>query len=381
MNRLRSLSIILQDAEIDISDQELNHEDEEKLKNILFGCKDCLGKLERTIEKYSELDSRRNNIKDKVKRAWKQLSLEPEDIRELRSNINANITLLNAFTSRLTKNKIAKLVRCQEDKEKQTILDWLAPANYAAQQHDFFSKGESGTGQWLLESADFQQWVKTKNLTLFCTGIPGAGKTILTSIIIEYLSTRSPDDGSNVVAYIYCNYKQQHEQLLENLLASLLRQLAEGKPDLPHDIKLLHNRYKEKRSRPSVDEISAVLQSVATQYSRVFIVIDALDECHGNGNCKEKLLSEISILQAKCGINFFATSRSIPDTTQRFDQGLKIEIRAEKQDVEKYVNSHIRELPSVVRKNPQIQKEIISGIVNSIDGMYVACFDNLPRHC
>jgi Cdc6-like AAA superfamily ATPase len=307
--------------------------------------------------------------------------LEPEDIRELRSDINVNITLLNAFTGRLTRENTVKLVRYQEDKEQQAILDWLTTANYAAQQHDFLKKRQPGTGQWLLESANFQQWIETKELTLFCTGIPGAGKTILTSIVIEELSTRFLDDDSIVVAYIYCNYKQQHEQVLENLLASLLRQLAEGKPDLPHDIKSLHDRCKNKKIRPSIDEISAVLRSVAAQYLRVFVVIDALDECQGNSNCREKLLSEISVLQTKYGVNFFATSRSIPDTTQRFDRDLRIEISAEKQDVERYVNSHIHELPLVVRNDPEIQQEIVFGIANSIDGMYVASFDNLPEHC
>jgi Cdc6-like AAA superfamily ATPase len=101
--------------------------------------------------------------------------------------------------------------------------------------------------------------VETSKQTLFCPGIPGAGKTILTSVVVEELSTRFYNDSRIVVAYIYCNFKRQIEQTLENLLASLLKQLAQSRPSLPESIKSLHDRCRAKKARPSVDDISSVL--------------------------------------------------------------------------------------------------------------------------
>ena len=372
INRLRSLSIVLTDAEVTVSEQELNPQEKANFQNVLDGCQHTLRKLEHIIDKYIVLGSQQTSIGGKLKRAWKRLSIEPEDIRELRSDINANVTLLTALTGRLTRDNTVKLVRYQEDKEQQAILDWLTPTDYAPQQNDFLKQRQAGSGKWLLDSAEFKSWLETKNQTLFCPGIPGAGKTILTSIVVEELFTRFQDESSNVVAYIYCNFKRQDEQTLEDILASVLKQLAQARSSLPQSVKSLYDRCRSKKTRPSIDDISTVLQSVAAEYSRVFILIDALDECRVNDSCRAKLLSQLSQLQTKCGANLFATSRYIPDITERFERDLQLEIRANEEDVQRYVKGHIDELPRFVQRDPDLQQEIISEIVKAIDGMYVA---------
>ena len=295
--------------------------------------------------------------------------MEPEDVRNLRSRINDNITLLNAFTSRQTRDDTTKLVRYQENHEQKEILDWLTPVDYFPQQHDFLKQRQAGTGQWLLDSAEFKSWTKTSKQTLFCPGIPGAGKTILTSIVVEELSARFQDDNNVIVAYIYCNFKRQFEQSLEDLLTSLLKQLAQGRPSLPESVRSLHDRHKAKKTRPSVDDISTALQSVAAEYLRVFVVIDALDECREQGGCRIQMLSRLFDLQNKCGINLFATSRFIPEIIEEFKQVLLLEIRATEQDVKKYIDGHITHLPSFIRNRPDLQQEIKTEIVKAVDGM------------
>jgi hypothetical protein len=63
--------------------------------------------------------------------------MEPEDICGLRSGVDINITLLAALTGRLTRDNTVKLVRYQENKEQQAILDWLTPTGYAPEPNDF----------------------------------------------------------------------------------------------------------------------------------------------------------------------------------------------------------------------------------------------------
>ncbi|KAL1906533.1 hypothetical protein Sste5344_007701 [Sporothrix stenoceras] len=138
--------------------------------------------------------------------------------------------------------------------ERQTILNWLTPIDYATQQNDFLNRRQTGTGTWLLDSAEFTGWVESRVQTLFCSGIPGAGKTILTSIVVDNLYTRFQNDPKVGIAYLYCNYRRQNEQKADDLLTSLLKQLA-------------------------------TLQAVASLYSNVFIVVDALDECQLSGGC------------------------------------------------------------------------------------------------
>jgi Cdc6-like AAA superfamily ATPase len=253
--------------------------------------------------------------------------------------------------------------------ERQAILDWLTTVDYVPQQHDFISRRQAGTGQWLLDSAEFKTWLETNKQTLFCPGIPGAGKTILTSVVVEELTARFQNDKSIGIAYLYCNFRRQDEQKAQDLLASLLKQLSRGRSSLSDSVKSLHDSHNGKRTRPLFDEISKALQSVADLYSRVFIIIDALDECQASDGCRSRFLSEIFSLQAKCGAHLFATSRFIPEITEKFAGKLSLEIRASSDDVRKYLDIRISQGESRILRRPDLQAEITTEIVKAVDGM------------
>lgn len=251
------------------------------------------------------------------------------------------------------------------------VLNWLTNIDYGPQHSDYFQRRQPGTGQWLLCSTEYLTWLKTYKQTLFCPGIPGSGKTILTSIVVEELTTRFHDDKSIGIAYLYCNFRRQDDQEAEAMLASLLKQLSECQLSLPSSVKDLYDRHKTKRTRPSLDEISCSLQSVATMYSRVFIIVDALDECQETNNHRARFLLEIFKLQEKCGANILATSRFIPSITDYFCRSPALEIRASDEDVQTYIVDYISKSKSKVMK--ECSEEIKVGIKDIVEGMYVPC--------
>jgi cell division protein FtsB len=259
----------------------------------------------------------------------------------------------------------------QQRDERQSILTWLTPTDYTAQQHDFVSRRQAGTGQWLLDSAEFQAWLETDKQTLFCPGIPGAGKTILTSIVVQELTTRFRNDESIGIAYLYCNFRRQDEQKVDDLLASLLKQLSQERTFLPDSVETLYGKHKDKRTRPSFDEISRTFQTVTAIFSKVFIIIDALDECRTTDGCQTRLLTEIFLAQANSRANIFATSRFMPEVVEKFEGSISLEIRASEEDVRRYLDSHMFRLPAFVRRNPDLQEEINIGIVLLVKGMWV----------
>ena len=212
-------------------------------------------------------------------------------------------------------------------------------------------------------------WLKTEKQTLFCPGIPGAGKTILTSIVVDDLDTRFSGDPQIGIAYIYCNFRRKDEQKAEDLLASLLKQLAQGQSPLPDSVKTLYDCHKDKRTRPSFDEFSRALQLVVAKYSRVFIVVDGLDECQISDGCRSRFLSEIFNLQAKWRVNFFATSRFIPEIQKMFEGSMLIKIYASNEDVQMYLDARISHGQSRILQHPDLQAEITAEITKAIDGM------------
>lgn len=78
----------------------------------------------------------------------------------------------------------------------------------------------------------------------------------------------NPDIG---IAYLYCSFRLQDKQKADDLLASILKQLAQERPFLPKNVKDLYNKHKNKRKRPQFDEMLRALHSVVAMCSRVFI--------------------------------------------------------------------------------------------------------------
>jgi Cdc6-like AAA superfamily ATPase len=272
------------------------------------------------------------------------------------------------------------LIKRQNDQERraehQAILNWLTSIDYAPQQSDLIKRRQEGTGEWLLKSSEFQEWLGRSKQTLFCPGIPGAGKTMMSSIVVDHLNTKFENDAGIGIAYIYCNYQPQQQQKPEDLLSSLSKQLTQNQPAVPAEVKNLYKRHTAKRTRPSPDEIVRLLHSTVQLYSRVFIIIDALDEYHVSNNAgQNKLLSEVFSLQDQAQINLFATSRFVSEITSRFEGCILKEIRAQDDDILRYINERIPQLlRSQILKHPQAQdtiNTIRSNVVKAVDGMYV----------
>jgi ankyrin repeat protein len=259
----------------------------------------------------------------------------------------------------------------QATEENEGILEWLTTADYTSQQQDYLSRRHAGTGEWFLNSAVYQSWLKADKKTLFCPGIPGAGKTILTAIMVDDAFEQYGDDPTVGLAYLYCNFRRQEQQTLSDLLASLLKQLAKGRRPVSRIVKDLFDRHEKKETRPSLEDISKALQLVVASYSKAFIIIDAVDECQEVDGCRAKLLSEIFTLQEKSNLHFLATSRFIPEITERFRESASIEIHANSEDVRKYLDGQMYQLPTFVSGNSELQEEIKNGIVHSVHGMYV----------
>lgn len=200
--------------------------------------------------------------------------------------------------------------------------------------------------------------------------MPGAGKTIMVSIVIEHLYTKYRNDNSVGTAYLYCNFRRQDEQKPVDLLASLFKQLLSEKPNIPVSVRRLYEYHKNKQTRPSFDEISKELHSVVAPYSKCFIIIDALDECQVSDGGRQKFLSELLELQTKVGANLFVTSRFIPEVTKVFEgKSVLIEIHASEEDVRRYLDGHVTRLPSFVLRSLDLQEEIKTEIVKAVRGM------------
>ncbi|KAH0563399.1 hypothetical protein GP486_002033 [Trichoglossum hirsutum] len=262
-------------------------------------------------------------------------------------------------------------VKSQLDRnEDLEILNWLTPIDYGPQQSDFIKRRQEGTGTWLLCTDEFNTWLNQRNKALYCSGIPGAGKTILTSVVVDHLCSKYRTDLSVGIAYLYCNFRQQHQQKPEDLLSSLLKQLVQKQVSVPESVEKLYKHHKRERTRPSLNEILEALKSVSAQYSRVLIIVDALDECGISDSERQKFLLAIFNLQAKTGANIFATSRINDNIANLFKTALPLQIYARNKDVESYLDGQMLLLQSDILDDT-LRGMIKREVIKAVDGMFL----------
>ncbi len=203
---------------------------------------------------------------------------------------------------------------------------------------------------------------------------------MISSIVVDHLETEFKNEANIGIAYLYCNYRQQQQQKAKDLLSSLLKQLAQRQPSVAAEVKKLYEQHRAKKTAPSFYDIVQVLQSTIQLYSRVFIIVDALDECQVSNGVRKRFLSELFNLQAKAEVNLLATSRFIPDIEKEFEDSIILEIRATKEDVQRYLDGHMSRLPRCVSQNHILQGEIASGTIKAVDGMYMHYFSLPAKH-
>jgi hypothetical protein len=169
------------------------------------------------------------------------------------------------------------------------------------------------------------------------------------------------------LAYLYCIYKEKDEQTDVNLISSIVQQLLQSHGFISDQMLLLYNHHVKRQTRPSLGEWSDLLQSEVRRHSKMYIIIDALDEC--SETARDTFLDEIRKL---ANANLLVTSRPNLTIERDFEGAASIEIRASEEDVRKYLECRIpkeRRLLRHVKEDPVLLKTIISTIVERAKGM------------
>ncbi|KAL9610579.1 MAG: hypothetical protein Q9167_004730 [Letrouitia subvulpina] len=297
------------------------------------------------------------------------------DVMSLTQAIKETTSRLPALADNIevTNEHVKYLHTNEKASEKRQIVRWLSPLNFFPTQEDLFSRSIEGTGEWFLKSAQFEDWLNSAGGTLWCPGIPGAGKTTLTSIAVEYIRETHKDrlDSRIGVACIYCNYKEQHVQSPLNLIASVWMQLVQSKDIISDKVKNIYEGYFDKGTRPNLKKVLEILQEEVQKYERVFVLVDALDECIDD-HSREILVEQLRTLRPK--INLMTMSRRLDNIARIFSGAPMLEINAQPTDICAYVNNRIARgsrLSRHVESDKNLAEEIRRNVVRTSENMFL----------
>ncbi|KAJ4378694.1 hypothetical protein N0V86_005565 [Didymella sp. IMI 355093] len=260
-------------------------------------------------------------------------------------------------------------IRQQNDSAKlHTLLEWTSGSDYPAQQSDIIKRREQGTGQWFVHAPEVSRWLNEPKATLFCPGIPGAGKTMIAAIAIDHL-LNAVQHSKHGVAYVYCNYKAQENQDLSSALAAILKQLVAGRPSAIEHIERLHQKHADRGTKSSVDEITIAVRNVLAHYPYSCVVIDALDECQTA--TRHQLMAKFRDLQAGHDVRLMVTARFIPDIEDAFKAALRLEVQASHEDVKRFIAGQTYRLPACIQRSTALQDMVQEKILDAVDGMFL----------
>ncbi|KAI9766873.1 MAG: hypothetical protein M1839_004741 [Geoglossum umbratile] len=257
------------------------------------------------------------------------------------------------------------------DRKQHDMLKWLSPLNPSAGHLESQKKRVKGTGAWMLEDPKFLDWFSkaAKYKTLCCYGAAGAGKTIISSLVIDKLGGYVVQELKIGLGYIYCDYRDQKEQTTENILGAILKQLLGPLPEIPKAVLELYKQRASQGKLLSLTDAKDLLGIACAQYSKVYVCLDALDEL---GNLRDLLKQ---LCDSPHSMQIFATGRHhVQGIVQEyFTEGQSISVTAHESDIRRFIEHEIGG-PNDIEPDAmdeRLRKDILEKVVDSAKGVLV----------
>lgn len=269
----------------------------------------------------------------------------------------------------------------QTNKEQaRTVLTSISKLDLTHSHQDVARRRHKSTSAWMINSRRFQNWLTGNAVNaLWCTAIPGAGKTTLFSGIVDHLMATSRRQ--RVVGAVYLNHKDPSLQSCDAILSALLRNVSE-------------QIYEESIGQGRVDKIQSVLgnwipqgEMTALQSAmalgglsesrQVILCFDALDEI--SHSCQFELLQVLARFHCNRDMKLLFMSRDsvVTDVVPH----VHYQFKAHHSDMKVFLEAKIKDAHgSILRKaagldsdadSVALRDEIISSIIDKAQGMFL----------
>jgi hypothetical protein len=258
------------------------------------------------------------------------------------------------------------------------IYRWLSPSDQSTNFNKALQQRQEGTGLWLLQSSPFTKWHSQQNSFLWLHGIPGCGKTILSSTIIKHLMDIHPDQ---LLLYFYFDFTDAGKQTLDNVIRSLISQLYHKREDTQKLLDSLFSSCDNGRRQPTSESLCKVFLQMMNQAEEIYIMLDALDECHTRkGPHSEGLLAWIQSLLhlEQRNVHLLVTSRPEHDIelalrklAQSDEDIVPIQSNLIKDDIRSYVHTRVNTGDGLKRwrSRPDVLDEVQRVLMENAQGM------------
>ncbi|KAK5790661.1 hypothetical protein VI817_007948 [Penicillium citrinum] len=297
------------------------------------------------------------------------LSATAEEHRSTAENMNSLLEGVRSLTeasdqiSSIQKD-VGSIKRQVTDSYDMEILEWLSPDHGRGRHYEVRSRRTPGTGKWLLNTPDFQNWLNNDSRILWLVGDPG-------SFVIDELKESSTETNT-AIAYFYCDYRVRNTQPLAAALGGILRLLLERLENIPPVLRDIFEKSRREGRKPLPNELKEMIISVAHSFDRCFIFIDAMDEFSiADSTSTAQFTSILDEIAITSSIEVLVTSRASPSPALKSSHIVK-NIHANDADISSYIAHVLQADDSLVDVlDKTLERDISETIVEQAKGMFL----------
>lgn len=190
-----------------------------------------------------------------------------------------------------------------------------------------------------------------------------------------------PGESDHADAYWYFTFANQQKQSARACLHSIIAQLYRRCKETPDVLLSKFDASKDGQHQLSHTALLEILHAIIKEFSSVFIIIDALDECPKTKvkDGRKMLLETVhKVLSWKCpSLHLLCTSRNEIDISIAFDRYLPEEVTLQviqikgkevAADIDYFLQSKLAE-PDFDSWSPRIKEKVTQKLINGSDGM------------
>ncbi|KAI5800428.1 hypothetical protein DFH27DRAFT_82123 [Peziza echinospora] len=279
-----------------------------------------------------------------------------------------------------------RLEKAEEKRQRHEILQWLCINGESNPSTDYekycaIRRGYPESGKWLAGCNEFQEWAFSGNTTLqllWLYGIPGAGKTILSSYILEMLKMNT----QATVVWFFCKFSDLSRNTFLAVTRGILAQLLTRNPDLaPYFLEIME-KDDDHLTLNSPAAIQRLLEHCMLQLDNTYVLIDGLDECESKE--RKDIITLFGALSGKINSHQPGALRALFVSTDEGDirkqvTQLKptiIHLKSDhtRHEMSLYAHSRMREIKDTHGLTEEDAKKIVEDVVDRSDGMYLYCY-------
>ncbi|KAI0016960.1 hypothetical protein F4780DRAFT_632838 [Xylariomycetidae sp. FL0641] len=269
------------------------------------------------------------------------------ELNTLRSSISSTLSTTQMSLVADTNKGVGQIRQDFDEQKRRDMVRWLFSSDTELRNMhaDKRTLREPDTCVWMIRDEAWNQWLNAKNnfgepgRFIWIHGIPGAGKTVLASHLIEQTAAHCSSKG---YAYYYClgtRNKDETASFLGYAIQQLCRQHSYHVPS-----KLVEGY--EANATLSIGDLLDCLDELSQLFPRVYLIVDAVDESRPRAHLLEILIA-IGTSDRFKNISLLFTSRSEEDiraTVRRIDSHCTtkaIDNQTVQEDIERYVKGEM----------------------------------------